>query len=224
MSQYTTELRYIINDNIDIFDFEFSFINEELKNKLKKDFINHFYFHEIGFETIAKFKHYLKIEFTETLPFYEEQMKINLMEYDIINNYDLKEEYTRKSNGQNSSSGTSEGTSQSSSVTNEEGKNFNIFANTPQTEVGEEFSHASTKTKDNTTGKSENTGNSSSNSRGSNEGNYKNEETFINHKVGNIGVQTQSDMLEKHLILQKKLKNIEKNFFDECEELFIMIY
>ena len=94
MSQYTTELRYIINDNIDIFDFEFTFINDELKNKLKKDFINHFYFHEIGFETIAKFKHYLKIEFTETLPFYEEQMKINLMEYDIINNYDLKEEYT----------------------------------------------------------------------------------------------------------------------------------
>ena len=27
------------------------------------------------------------------------------MEYDIINNYDLKEEYTRKSNGQNSSTG-----------------------------------------------------------------------------------------------------------------------
>ena len=224
MSEYTTELRYIINDNIDIFDFEFSFINEELKNKLKKDFISHFYFHKIGFETIARFKHYLKIEFTETLPFYEEQMKINMMEYDIINNYDLKEEYTRKSNGQNSSSGTSEGSSQSSSITNEEGKNFNIFANTPQTEVGEEFSHASTKTKDNTSGKSESTGTSSSNSHGSNEGNYKNEETFINHKVGNIGVQTQSDMLEKHLILQKKLKNIEKNFFNECEELFMMVY
>ena len=200
MSKYTTELRYIINDNIDIFDFEFSFINDELKEKLKKDFIHHFYFHEIGFETIARFKHYLKIEFTETLPFYEEQMKINLMEYDIINNYDLKEEYTKKSNGENSSSGTSEGNSQSSSITNEEGKKFNIFANTPQTEVGEEFSHASTKTKDNTTGKSESTGNSSSNSSGSNQGNYKNEESFINHKVGNIGVQTQSDMLEKHLI------------------------
>ena len=212
MSEYTTELRYIINDNIDIFDFDFSFINNELKEKLKKDFIQHFYFHEIGFQTIARFKHYLKIEFTETLPYYEEQMKINLMEYDIINNYDLKEEYTRKS------SGTSEGSSQSSSTTNEEGKNFNIFANTPQTEVGEEFSHASTKTKDNTTGKSESNGNSSLTSRGSNE------ETFINHKVGNIGVQTQSDMLEKHLILQKKLKNIEKNFFDECEELFIMVY
>lgn len=224
MSEYTTELRYIINDNIDIFDFEFTFINDELKEKLKKDFINHFYFHEIGFESIGKFKHYLKIEFTETLPFYEEEMKINMMEYDIINNYDLKEEYTRKSNGQNSSSGTSEGSSQSSSITKEEGKNFNIFANTPQTEVGEEFSHASTKTKDNTTGKSESNENSSSNTSGSNQGNYKNEESFINHKVGNIGVQTQSDMLEKHLILQKKLKNIEKNFFDECEELFMMVY
>lgn len=212
MSEYTTELRYIVNDNIDIFDFEFSFINEQLKEKLKRDFIQHFYFHGIGFETIARFKHYLKIEFTETLPFYEEEMKINMMEYDIINNYDLKEEYTRTSNG------TSEGSSQSSSITNEEGKNFNIFANTPQTEVGEEFSHASTKTKDNTTGKSESNGSSSSNSRGSNE------ETFINHRVGNIGVQTQSDMLEKHLILQKKLKNIEKNFFDECEELFMMVY
>lgn len=224
MSEYSTELRYIINDGIDIFDFDFTFINDELKEKLKKDFIQHFYFHEIGMNPVAKWKHYLKIEFTETLPFYEEEMKINLMEYDIVNNYDLKEEYTRKSNGENNSSATSEGSSQSNSVTNEEGKNFNIFANTPQTEVGEEFSHASTKTKDNTTGKSESTGNSSSNSSGSNQGNYKNEESFINHKIGNIGVQTQSDMLEKHLILQKKLKNIEKNFFDECEELFMMVY
>lgn len=47
------------------------------------------------------------------------------------------------------------------------------------------------------------------------------------HKLvrsGNIGVDTDSDMIEKHIKLQKKLTTIELQFFAECEDLFMMVY
>lgn len=43
-------------------------------------------------------------------------------------------------------------------------------------------------------------------------------------KKGNIGVDTDADMIQKHINLQKVLKQIEKMFFDECEDLFMMVY
>ena len=43
-------------------------------------------------------------------------------------------------------------------------------------------------------------------------------------KKGNIGIDTDSDMITKHINLQKVLKNIERMFFDECEDLFMLVY
>ncbi len=47
------------------------------------------------------------------------------------------------------------------------------------------------------------------------------------HKLvrsGNIGVDTDSDMIEKHIKLQQKLTTIEIQFFAQCEDLFMMVY
>ena len=71
---------------------------------------------------------------------------------------------------------------------------------------------------------------SSQEQRGTNDNNtriHSNTEQKENYKltrIGNIGVQTASDMLEKHIDLQKKLKKIEMMFFDECEDLFMLVY
>lgn len=43
-------------------------------------------------------------------------------------------------------------------------------------------------------------------------------------KKGNIGVDTDADMIQKHINLQKVLKKIETMFFEECEDLFMMVY
>ena len=43
-------------------------------------------------------------------------------------------------------------------------------------------------------------------------------------RKGNIGVDTDADMIQKHIKLQKVLRNIEKLFFDECEDLFMLVY
>lgn len=43
-------------------------------------------------------------------------------------------------------------------------------------------------------------------------------------RKGNIGVDTDADMIQKHIKLQKILRNIEKMFFEECEDLFMLVY
>lgn len=49
-------------------------------------------------------------------------------------------------------------------------------------------------------------------------------ETIEHHRRGNIGIDTDSDMIHKHIKLQKVLQQIELMFFDECEDLFMLIY
>ena len=49
-------------------------------------------------------------------------------------------------------------------------------------------------------------------------------ETIELSKRGNIGIDTDSDMIQKHIKLQKILTNIKNMFFDECEDLFMMVW
>ena len=49
-------------------------------------------------------------------------------------------------------------------------------------------------------------------------------EVMEHYRHGNIGVMTATDMIEKHIGLQKLLSQIEKNFFDECEDLFMLVF
>ena len=48
------------------------------------------------------------------------------------------------------------------------------------------------------------------------------EKTEIIHK-GNIGVDSDAVMIQKHLKLQQLIANTKKMFFDECEDLFILV-
>ena len=71
MSKYTAELRTIIDNNFDIFDFEYTrssasqaIVSDE---DLEQGFIDHYYFREVGFETLERFKHKLKTQWLESL-------------------------------------------------------------------------------------------------------------------------------------------------------------
>ena len=43
-------------------------------------------------------------------------------------------------------------------------------------------------------------------------------------RSGNIGVATDAEGIEKHAILRKTLDNLKRMFFDECEDLFLLVY
>lgn len=71
MSKYTAELRTIIANNFNIFDFEYTRTAESQaiisNDNLQQGFINHFYFREVGFETLGRFKHKLKTQWLESI-------------------------------------------------------------------------------------------------------------------------------------------------------------
>ena len=70
MSKYTSEL-YKFLDIYDIFDFQYTRSDESkaiISNEdLQAGFINRYYFREIGFETVERFKHKLKTQWLESI-------------------------------------------------------------------------------------------------------------------------------------------------------------
>ena len=44
MSKYTIELRLLLDSNVNLFDFDYNFVDDEHKQKLEEMFVNHFYF------------------------------------------------------------------------------------------------------------------------------------------------------------------------------------
>lgn len=71
MSKYTAELRTIIDNEFDIFDFEYtrSGASQDIvsDDDLEQGFIDHYYFREVGFETLERFKHKLKTQWLESI-------------------------------------------------------------------------------------------------------------------------------------------------------------
>lgn len=217
MSKYTIELRNLLNSNFILFDFEYSFLDEENKKKLEDAFIKHFYFKEIGFETPARFKHYVNIVFTEKLPYYEMLLKTSLIEYDIKNNYDMTENLTKDTSNSVNSETTTELTNTESSTSLSTQK----YSDTPQSSISLSDNYYSNIEESNNNNNNSSQNNSTTST--SNTGTGK--ESYILTRKGNIGVMTASDLIEKHIELQSKLTNIINQFLEnECNNLFMKIY
>jgi hypothetical protein len=95
MSKYTVELGDIAKSGLKIFNFPYEFYDEEKRTDFEKKFIEHFYFREIGQETVGRFQHYLKCKCNETLPYYNMLFRTALIDYEKTINYKLTETYNR---------------------------------------------------------------------------------------------------------------------------------
>ena len=116
---------------------------------------------------------------------------------------------------------------------------INKTENTEKTTMGTDTSTVETtkKISDTTSGETTETDGSSTNTsseftgerRSTNDGaiRSRNEGTTTESvevtRKGNIGVDTDADMIQKHIKLQKILSQIERMFFDECEDLFMLV-
>lgn len=67
---YTEVLCNIVNSGLDIFDFDYPLYEPQHKAELEDKIINHYYFYEIGCETVGRFKHNLKTLMNEIIPKY----------------------------------------------------------------------------------------------------------------------------------------------------------
>ena len=75
MANFTMEIRELVENPLinGVFTFDYDFYgNEEEKQQFEKLFIQHYYFHEIGFETPERFKHQLKAKLDLIAPYYQQ--------------------------------------------------------------------------------------------------------------------------------------------------------
>lgn len=305
MADYTIELRHVVGNGHNIFDFNYPFYDESKRLEFEEKFIRHFYFREIGHPSIDRFKHYLRDKMLVAFPYYNELFKAATIEYSILDNYKLTEEFTMERNDAGKSGvvsstvgqffGKQESESEQERVTDSVG-HVNVVGKDTDKETtnGETSGHSNTDTTNGehlvkkyldtpqgltdisdskyltslndddktatgsattdesgnssttrnaerntlsnqkTTGKDTETGKASvttsdeqktthdNNTRTQMEGKQTEKHTLV--RSGNIGVDTDSDMIEKHIRLQKTLRNIERMFFDECEDLFMLVY
>ena len=75
MANFTMEIRELVENPLinGVFTFDYDFYgDEEEKQQFEKLFIQHYYFHEIGFETPERFKHQLKAKLDLIAPYYQQ--------------------------------------------------------------------------------------------------------------------------------------------------------
>jgi hypothetical protein len=253
MSSYTTQLKTIIEsptqfqtglstrDKIELgrktlFDFDYPIFNEAYRKDFETHFIRHFYMREIGAETEGLFKFNLETWLLINMPYFNKMFESELIEYDPLTNskassthnktLDRGQTDTRSTTGNTTSEETQDQTATS--------ENFNrsLESDTPDnrlaitTNDGEGvIEYASKIDEDKLTGNS--TQNSTSNNTQDStiddtlNRNINDTETFEMSREGKIGIQTYAKMIQEH---RSAFLRIEKQMFDEMQELFMMVY
>jgi hypothetical protein len=208
MSKNTIEINQLVNDlDFNLFDFEYNLYDNELKEVFEKKFIDHFYFYEIGLTPIARFKKALQIKLNDIYPYYKQlyQTELRCNDIDFMLNKDLKESYTRELTGNSSVNQSSTSTSNDTSL--------NINNDTPQNKIDDLDNYM--------TSASKNTDNSTMSSNGTNSAENNSTEIYSLISQGNIGVTSSAELLEKW---RNVLINIDQLIFEECNDLFMLIY
>lgn len=210
MAQYTLTLKQLKENNVPLFNFNYPIFNEEYRPILEDKIIRHFYFREIGFETIGRFLFELESKLNEIMPFYNKMYESTLLEFDPLLNYQVKETYEKMNVGNTQGNANSNTTGSLNEKTNQ------LFSDTPQGRVDfNTSSHVTTMSQD------VNTSSTSNDSSISQSQSNNNREEFVRTMEGNIGVQTFSQLINDY---RKTFINVDLMVMDELNELFMRVY
>ena len=94
MSKYTVELGTLVNKfGFDLELNEYPIFNEEYREKLNSKILNHYYFHEIGFEVPERFRFYLKSTLNEIMPYYNQLLESELLSINPLLSFEKNVEH-----------------------------------------------------------------------------------------------------------------------------------
>lgn len=204
MAKYTIEVYSLLkNKNFKLFDFGYDFYidNENIRKEFEEKFIDRYLFHELGFETVIRFKHYLRERLNSIAPYYKQLYftEIESKKCNFMLNKDLVETFERDiaNNGLNKVNSNNTNNSKESYLEN---GNANINLSDGYL-----------------TGVSETTDNSMSNLE---QNNTMKEGTKLTSQ-GNIGITSSAELLRDW---RSVLINIQDLIIRDCEDLFMQIY
>ena len=210
MEMQTMTLGELIENNVNIFDFDYPFYNEERRKQFERHFIEYFYFDEIGQETVARFKHRLKIKLNLIMPYWNKIFLADELEQRILDNYDVTETYEKEviDNTTQTSNGSVTSTNENTSK--------NLESDTPVTKTDlDNIDYFSNITKDIANGKNDTTSNNTNNVQNTNK------ENWTRKIQGNYGVQTDANAIVQYW---ESLRMIELEIFNQLSVLFMEVY
>lgn len=205
MAKYTITIRSLIDNNFDFQMNSYPIFDEDYRDTLNNNILNHYYENEIGFETASLFRFYLNQTLNEIMPKYNELYKVQKKLVDenlLLNNVNLTESLT----GSNTTETSSESTSSSN--------NKNLFQDTPQgnipsQDIDDENVYATNLTLNN------NSINDSNSSAGSGTNEYL--KTIIGNNGGKFNIEILKD-------IQNNFMNIDLMIINELNDLFMQIF
>lgn len=210
MSSYTLELRHI-HQTFKVFNFDYDFYTDSdiIKSKFEEKFIDEYYFHEIGQETVARFQHRLRTRLNKIMPYYKQVYDTEIAAKDInfLLNKDLTETFERVVTGESSSI--------NDLTVSDQGETNNKESNIENGNASLELENGSL-TNVSKTSLSNNT-NSNNTSR---DNTNQNEITTLKSQ-GNIGITSSAELLDKW---RSVIINIDQMIIDACDDLFMQVY
>ena len=176
------------------------------KDKLARKIVNHYYMHEIGFETIGLFIHEVEDFMEELMEEYLPLIYSSAIQYDPLVNVDYTESFARSQNLTNSSS----------SASSSDGSSLGVNSDTPQGQISKANILAGNYASNTTATENEVASETSTSSTGNNLENY-------TKKVkGNSGVSaTAQKMIEQY---RNNIRAIDREIIEKVGILFMRIY
>ena len=205
MAKYTITIKTLIDNNFDFKMNNYPIFDENYRETLNNNILNHYYENEIGFETAPLFRFYLNQKLNEIMPYYNELYKVQkklINDNLLINNVNLTEELKGKN------------TTTTSSTSQSTNKGKNLFQDTPQGNISQQDINAQNVYATNITLNDNSINdNSSANGSGTNE--------YIKTIIGNNGGKFNIDILND---IKNKLMNIDLMVINDLNELFMQIF
>ena len=210
MSSYTLELRHI-HQTHKVFNFDYDFYTDSdiIKSKFEQKFIDEYYFHEIGQETVARFQHRLRTRLNKIMPYYKQLYDTEIAAKDInfLLNKDLTETFERVVTGESSSI--------NDLIVTDHGETNNKESNIENGNASLELDKGSLTN----VGKTSLSNNTNSNNT-SRDNTNQNEITTLKSQ-GNIGITSSAELLDKW---RSVIINIDQMIIDACDDLFMQVY
>lgn len=228
MARYTVQLRKVIEtigeDQVLKWFQDYDLTNyltfEEIKvitdkgtwspARLARKIIDHYYMDEIGSETVALFKHRVKVAMQEIM---EEKLPLIYsasLQYNPLTNVNYTETYTGENTSANTTSSNSTATSDSSGLT--------VNSDTPQGQINKQSilngTYASSTSANEIEDSAHTTSSGSSNGSGT--------QIYTKHFEGNQGISaTYQKMIEQY---RDNIRMIDREIIEDLRDLFMVIY
>lgn len=210
MSSYTLELRHI-HQTFKVFNFDYDFYTDSniIKSKFEEKFIDEYYFHEIGQETVARFQHRLRTKLNKIMPYYKQLYDTEIAAKDInfLLNKDLTETFERVVTGESSSI--------NDLTVSDQGETNNKESNIENGNASLELENGSL------TNVSKTSLNNNTNSNNTSRDNTNQNEITTLKSQGNIGITSSAELLDKW---RSVIINIDQMIIDACDDLFMQVY